>query len=217
MKSIYRTKSWAHGDTFAMKIENVDKEYDGRYIILIKCYYKKYEKNKKGNYPMFRAKITKDKVLPTTKEEIDKLEFIKTRLLDQNMRFLPFDGSISDEEHIKRVSKIKIYPDEYGYLYLNIFRIFFRKIRPSLIYLGNFNIKPPEKEYLPYSFDGRDHNIEMFELTEEFPKELIKAYKDYNLKQSEAYKKEEIESNKRMANSFLEVNKFVDNFINNMN
>ena len=76
---------------------------------------------------MFRAKITKDKVLPKTKEEIDNLEFIKVSSLDQNMRFFPFSGLVSDEEHIKRVSKVKIYPDEYGYLYLNIFRIFFRK------------------------------------------------------------------------------------------
>ena len=112
---------------------------------------------------------------------------------------------------------MKIYPDEYGYLYLNIFRIFFtRKLPSTLVYLGNFDIKLPEKEYLPYSSDGNAYNLAFYRLTEEFPKELVEAYKDYNLKQSKLYQKEEIEANKRMANSFLDAHRAYEKFMNNM-
>ena len=70
-----KRKDWITGDTFALLIKNTKyKEENGKYLIFI---YDDYAKDELScSYPVFRAKITKDKKLPQTKEELENLEYI---------------------------------------------------------------------------------------------------------------------------------------------
>ena len=70
-----KRKDWITGDTFALLIKNTKyKEENGKYLIFI---YDDYAKDELScSYPVFRVKITKDKKLPQTKEELENLEYI---------------------------------------------------------------------------------------------------------------------------------------------
>lgn len=70
-----KRKDWITGDTFALLIKNTKyKEENGKYLIFIYDDYAKDELSR--SYPVFRVKITKDKKLPQTKEELENLEYI---------------------------------------------------------------------------------------------------------------------------------------------
>ena len=64
------------GDTFAWKIENEDyPEFNGRYLILTYYYNENYEESKSK---MFRAKITKDCIIPRDVQDLENLENVIT-------------------------------------------------------------------------------------------------------------------------------------------
>lgn len=175
-------KKWKVGDTFAYKIKN-DERYKGRYIILIR--YENPEWEPVNNNYSFRAKLTIDGALPETKEELEKLEYIEPRVTHYSNRFLPFSGLIPDEELIKERSKVKFYPDEYGLLDVYTFDIYFSRkylnILNEFIYLGNYNLKNPEKEYIP--FDRNNAGYYLIERIEN----ILEDYERYNLKKSPLY------------------------------
>ena len=56
----------------------------------------------------------------------------------------------------------------------------------DFIYLGNFSLNPPKREYIPFS----KFNCGGLILLEEIEEELLKFYNDYNLKKSIDYDKE---------------------------
>lgn len=178
-------KKWKVGDTFAYKIKN-DERYKGRYIILIR--YENLEWEPVNNNYSFRAKLTIDDTLLKTNEELEKLEYIKPRVTLYSDRFLPFSGLISDEKLIKERSKVKFYPDEWGMLDVYTFDIYFSRkylnILNEFIYLGNYNLKGPEKEYIPFSrYNAGFYSIERIE-------NILEDYERYNLKKSWIYEDE---------------------------
>ena len=74
-ENMKKRKDWITGDTFALLIKNTKyKEENGKYLIFIYDDYAKDELSR--SYPVFRVKITKDKKLPQTKEELENLEYI---------------------------------------------------------------------------------------------------------------------------------------------
>ena len=180
-------RKWKIGDTFAYKIKNNSK-YKDKYLILTRYENSSWDDINKSA-PSFRVKITKDSKLPTTKEEIDKLEYVKTYLRPYCDRFFPFSGKISNKELIKERSKVKFYPDKHGRLTEYIVEIYcYRKWLQELenfIYLGNFDIKFPKKENIPFC----QSNCIMIAL-EDIEKKILEFYEDYNLKKGVYYDKE---------------------------
>lgn len=184
-------KKWVQGDTFAIRIKN-NEEYKDRYLILIK--YENPEWDISTNVFSFRAKITKDNVLPKTKEEINALEYIQTRITLFRDRFLPYSGLIPFEELIRERSKVKFYPDENGYLNVYIFSIYFQRkykeILEEFIYMGNFDLESPYHEYIPFD----KHNCAGFYLLDILETRLINNYEDYNLKKSISYDEDNLKA-----------------------
>lgn len=177
-------KNWEENDVFAIKIVSDDKEYDGKYIIIIKGTHPKWSKEWK--YPVFRAKITKDDKIPHTKEELEKLEYIKTGYEHYIERFFPLSNGETYEEAEARKKDVEYNPDEYGFLYFYHFTIFVKnKSYDNFIYLGNFNLSKPNDETL---IEHQYHQIIADALDEEVCYQLIKSFKLLNNKESDLYK-----------------------------
>lgn len=198
MKLKTNYKEWLEGDTFALEIKEADKEFNGKYLILIKCKVKDYDTGEywddnNGKDSFFRFKITKDKTLPKTQEEVEQLEFVKVSFRLFEERYLPYDGRMTIKELIKNRSKVEFYPDEYGFIYTYIESIHIRNNADceKLIYLGNFEISKPDDEYIPFNI----YNCKFYDNVDTIVKFLIKRYKSYNQKNcilytSEEYRKE---------------------------
>lgn len=179
-----KAKNWFEGDTFALKIESKDPKYNGRYFILIKIDYPEWEKS--TDCPAFRVKITKNDYLPILKEDIEKLEYIKTFFYHFSQRYFGVVKGIKNYKMLKDEHKgNKCYPDEYGYLYSYHFVLFAdcRKKYSKLTYLGNFDIKEPFEEYHLQDKFVRVPTRKF----EDIQKCLIESYESYNLKKDKIY------------------------------
>ena len=186
-----KKKNWIDGDTFAIKIENHSKEYDGRYIILIKTSY-----NSCFNYPSvlyFRAKITKSNILPKNEQELNELEYIKTRKMPYIERLLPITGRHTLKEAMEKVdSENTFYKDEYGYLTEYIVRLSMKRGIDyiNFIYLGNYNVLPPKDEYISevvwfYYLEYLSEKPDIYYINS-----LLNDYENNNLKKGYRFTKE---------------------------
>src|SRR5699024_177782 len=89
---------------------------------------------------MFRAKITKDCIIPQDVKALENLENVVTT-------YNIYDFAIEEYQEAKN-----IIPDSYGYIYQYTFSIYIaRKTLPKKIqYLGNFSLKDiPNEFYVP--------------------------------------------------------------------
>ena len=200
-----KVKNWQIGDTFALKINHPNQIYDGNYLIIIKG---DYEWN--YDFPIFQTcllKITKDKTLPKTLDEINNLEFIKTGFVHYIERYS--SRSIGMETYamvVERCKDLKFYPDEYNYLYMYDLTLMAdcRKNYDNFIYLGNFDIKYPEDEFPPVCITYRKSIVEI----EDVVNDAINRYEDYNLRKSKIYN-EEREIVEERAKMFLKIHQEV--------
>ena len=192
------------GDCFAYKIEN-DEEYKDRYLIFVVDDLNNiYESN---DYTFIYSKITKDSKLPTSKNEIEELDYIISRVTSMEERFYPLDGNRSSKDLIKERSKVKVYPDELGYLYTYVTKIFCKKfLLANYIYIGNYDFQHPKKEFIPFSVS----NIPLV-ITKNIEKLLLYYYKSYNLKESELwsinYRKKIKKYNDELLNIIIDLEK----------
>lgn len=186
-----KRKNWIDGDAFAIKIENHSKEYDGRYIILIKTSY-----NSCFNYPSvlyFRAKITKSNILPKNEQELNELEYIKTRKMPYIERLLPITGRHTLKEAMEKVDlENTFYKDEYGYLTEYIVRLSMKRGIDyiNFIYLGNYNVLPPKDEYISevvwfYYLEYLSEEPDIYYINS-----LLNDYENNNLKKGYRFTKE---------------------------
>ncbi len=194
-------KNCEAGDVFAYKIEQ-DEEYKGRYLLYIRCIVDEYEKeyqdesdDREDTLLTYRVKLTNDCKVPSSQKELDELPYIKLRYFTYERRHFPLSGKKTYEQLLEERKDIKFYPDEYGYLYCYITDIYKPKNIKKFEYLGNYNLKTPIKEYLPFTY----MHVEMssFKYIEE---NMLKYYRDFNLKQAYCYTKEgnkEIRENAR--------------------
>lgn len=206
-----KLKNWKIGDTFAIKIENTDTEYDGQYIILIKCEKEEHLKHcpKKINQPYFYVKITKNYNLPQNLKEINDLEFIKISWELWNRRFYPFNGLETLSEAKKRQRHIKFYPDKYKYLFSYIIQIWIKRgTKYNFRYLGNYNIK------LPNEFINNTPLFTIYRDSEIFIEELLNLYNDYNLRKGYLYTEEGIKEIKKRDEDELKILKNEEKYIN---
>ena len=172
-----KLKNWLAGDVFALKINsNKYPEYNGRYLIFIKCDIKKEDwvtNSRTTKY--FRIKITAKKEIPASRDEIENLEYIKV------------DSSSYDLEKFKYPADVAgLIPDKYNLIYVYIMKLWAFKYRipDDLVYIGNFDITPPENEYIPYY---RTHCVPLriWDDGKELTDMILKQYEDYNLKKAE--------------------------------
>lgn len=183
-KTLRRT--WVEGDTFAVKIDCPKSKYNGRYLILI---YHLYVKNLPMDSETFRVKITKDKKIPTTKEEIEKLEYIKTNVMPYEARLLPRIVGYTLDQAIEEDKENTYYLDEFGYLSSYRLLLFVGKKRriTQFEYIGNFDITPPKDEWFDNSLSGYSNlernNVEYINYIDD----LVRYYEDYNLRKSKIY------------------------------
>lgn len=167
-------KNWETGDTFYLEIKKSKyKENIGKYLIFI------IAEDKWPLGPTFRVKITKDKTMPKTYEEIENLEYIITRVnfKEQADRFLD-----------KNPNK-KLKADEYGYIYVYQIQVGItnRKYQVSedFTYIGNFHFSLPENEYIP-DFSA----CIPYELWPDVEEKLSNNYYLYNLRKWGCFDKE---------------------------
>ena len=203
-------KNWVEGDTFAIKIDRPKSKYNGRYLILIKHVYG-FELTR--NYVMFRVKLTKGKKIPTTKEEIEKLEYIKTYVEPKEARFLPVKSGKTLQQAFEEDKKNTYQFDEYGFL--NCYNANFY-IKPGFScdefkYIGNFDITPPEDEWI----DENSFWIYFLDKTDEknYVNKLLKNYEDNNLRKSQKYTEEGCKKSHENYKRMVEIGYFGLNYL----
>ena len=182
MKDKTKSKNWENGDVFALKIDN-GSEYDGRYILLETYRGDIWKPTKKRLY--FRAKLTKDNILPKTFEEIEKAEYIKVSINGLSELFFRH-GYETFSEVMKKIQHQKYEFDKYGYVYTYYFELrrYKNNIEEHLIYLGNFDYpkKLKHEKILRFEFDG----IIFMDFESLIPR-LIESYEQINLEKSECF------------------------------
>ena len=188
-------KEAKNNDVFAKQIHSEDPKYDGRYFLFIRSIVEEYQQSKE--FPMYRVKITDQKEIPKSEEEINKLEYIQLGIEDEITAI--------DDQKKEYARKQTLYPDEFGYvpLYRESFMpLSERKYPEDIVYLGNFDITPPAKEYI-----WDDSKYYRVIVLEEVDTELIERYKTYNLRDTKIYNHELAEirrNNYRMHQQILE-------------
>ncbi len=169
---------WKDGDVFALPIKNSEhKELNGRYLLLIKDTIPGW--NLKRTEVVLRAKITDTKTLPKNEEEIERLEYIiTTNEIIEGVLNLTEKVEITKEGAAEYQGK-KYYFDQYGYVNSYVIRVWVRKKLPEeLIYLGNYNLSKPEKEYIP----ATESSGVIFTMVEHIIQILTDDYEDLNKK-----------------------------------
>lgn len=168
------------GDTFALKISSENKKYDGKYLIINKIDDKKVEN---GDYhDIVRIKIAD--FLPTqiNADSLNALEYV-----------IPFFFWYEEwSSHITRekLSELEKYMNEYRMIFIytvELVEFSSRKTKyfcKELIYLGNFDLIPPENEFIPENYLNV---LRGFLIKERFSDFMITSYEAFNLKKSEAF------------------------------
>ena len=149
IKRVYHCK-WKIGDTFTYPLEsNYAKEhgYDGQYLIITKI--GEYDSSEYYRLPIVRIKITKDKKIPTTEEEINKLDYLPCNYwtYDDLMALHSIKYGIEIDHDIFHPGKWLI-----GYKF-TLENTSDRIIPKSLKKIGNYpNLTPPKKDFLDAYF-----------------------------------------------------------------
>lgn len=155
------SKKLENGDTFVTRIEDKNSKYYGQYLIFIcfkdEFWFKYWTKSwyDEKHSTLFRIKITTNKKVPTTKEEIDSLEYVISKSKCIEEAYYPLMGSMTYEELVESRSFQELCPDEYGYLneYLNEVWYSRKDPLPDFEYLGNFDVEKPKDEFIPFGCD----------------------------------------------------------------
>ena len=195
-------KKSKNGDTFAKQIHSKNKKFDGRYFLFIRTLLDFRDDDDKNQ--IFRIKITKDKKLPTTLEEINSLEYIQT-----NIEY--YDKAIDNYQNWINQNGMILCPDEFQYLYIFqsvIIPLMNSKYPNDLIYLGNYNVTPPQNEYIAYNIAYT--TVKFWDRIDD---DLIQCYYQYNKKDKSIFNQKESELKKK---NYLEYKRIEDNFYNNI-
>ncbi len=213
------SKKLENGDTFVTRIEDKKSKYCGQYLIFI-CFKDEFWLNywpknwyDESHSTLFRIKITTNKTIPITKEEIDRLEYVISKVKCIERAYFPFMSRMTYEELVESRSFQELHPDEYGYLneYLNDIYYSREDIVPNFEYLGNFDVEKPKNEFISF---GCDTHISSFP---RIIADTLKHYDDYNKREDKShYSQEEVEENHKAAKEFLELQIKIDNYIRDL-
>lgn len=178
-------KNSKNNDVFAKKIQSDNKEFDGRYWLFIRSIPNIFPVQ--SMTPMFRVMITKAKELPSSLEEMNKLEYVQVGIEDYIYA--------QDNQKENCLDKQILYPDEFGYL--PIFREGFvpiseRNYPQDLKYLGNYDLDLPKYEYVL-----NEDSILSTTFWRDVDTTLIENYLKYNKKDISIYNHELAERRKK--------------------
>ena len=145
IKRVYHCK-WKIGDTFAYPLESdyaKEHGYDGQYLIITKI--GEYDSSEYYRFPIVWIKVTKDKKIPTTEEEINKLDYLPSAYCTYD-RYL---GLHYPKQPIE-VDHNLFHPGKWLVSYQFILENTSDRIIPkSLKKIGNYpNLIPPKKDFL---------------------------------------------------------------------
>lgn len=193
-KKIHKRRSyrcqWKNGDVFAWELQSeqaAQMGLAGRYLLLQKvdlCFW-----HPSHFIPICYAKLTNKNCIPSTAEEYNALEYIRTGLITTSSITYPIDFRNGDAQTTKRfadsLKSANIEPlEEYRFSLITTAQ---KDIPESLIYLGNFsNISPPKNEFIPQAHV----NISAFRWNKSgktFEEHLLNKYRLYNLKRHSLY------------------------------
>ncbi|MBO5476017.1 MAG: hypothetical protein J5982_05935 [Bacilli bacterium] len=205
-----------HGDTFALRIVS-NQEYKDRYLIFIRFETDLYEDEKNSNdtSKLFRVKLTKNKELPKSFEELEELPYIICKITCYAKRYWPLDSDMEYKEIVEKYKNVKYYPDKYNYLYsylliLSDYRC--KRYVKNYVYLGNFSLTPPEKEYFPVDIFGN-----VFLLIDDLERYCLKSYHEHNLKKGKEYSEEAAKENNAYAEEEVKIQMELHNNIRKRN
>ncbi len=190
-----KPKNWIEGDTFAWKINREEyPEYNGRYLIFIRTIISHW--NIRGYHTKtFRVKITKEKRIPSNKEEIEQLEYIQTlcNIYDEVNYEYP--------EILKNVEK-----DKYGLAYQYIYLLYLERKSDvsNLKYIGNYKIENPYNEYIPKDFYGVKCGY-----LEQTERQLLQCYDMYNLKKNWVFEEESVKQREKNFQEWIKEKEFL--------
>ena len=190
MKKKTCIRNWEVGDCFICKMRcKVYTEYNDKYLILIVGSHYKYS-DRKSLYPNVYLKLSDKKI--EIFEDIDNAEFIIIDEYHWCERFLPYSGKISTKKLIEERSKVKLYPDEYGFLKEYQLNIYSSKKDKEFIeqcdYMRYEDFKRPEDEFFHWQ-DEYEDNFQGDILTVPwfFDSLIDNKYRFYNLRESVFY------------------------------
>ena len=193
----YRTYKceWENGDVFAYQLKSEyakEQGLENRYLIIQKI--DEIDWYPCSTIPLVRVKITEDKTIPKTEEEIEKLEYIQTCFSFYEERFAGFSTLRPLKDQIKGMS---FNTDEYGLLpeYMVSIVITSKNMtKGKLTYLGNYiNITPPQNEFIPICKD----NFPTV-LWKNFEERLMEMYFGHNKRNLEVYQRRNIANSKNL-------------------
>lgn len=175
---------WKIGDTFAYKLASeysLEKGLFNRYLI----FHKIAEVNgyPAEIFPVVFVKLTRDDKIPSSKEEIDALEFVQISTVSEWHRgrtdvFNP----VEIQREIAKNSPIVSERDDLGYIPNYRIALSFtskRNIPKEMVYLGNFDLMPPR---INYKYEKVQQILWKFA-----EKIIIDRYVAFNLRESPLY------------------------------
>lgn len=176
------------GDTFLFKIENSqDKDLNGRYFAIIYTVIPFWDKMQ--NWYACRIKLTRDKKVPQTKEDLENMEYVKIGAIlpFDRFSFLQMTKPIDDE--IKAQEKVPFTVDEFGLINTYVFEIYMGNKSPfkEFDYIGNFKISKPYNEFIPFHRSIKGCASAYIKYLEEV---LLRCYKLFNLQKADIYNPE---------------------------
>ena len=212
------SKKLDNGDTFATRIENRESPYFGQYFILV-CFKDEFWFNywtkswyDEKHSTLFRIKITTNKKIPKTKEEIDELEFVISGAKCIENAYYPLMGGIPYDKLVESRSFQKLYPDEYGYLNEYLYMLFYSRKYPipDFEYLGNFDVKVPKDEFISFGCD-------MFSLCfHQAIDRFLESYEMYNKRSLEMYTPEGVKEWHQIAKKNLDFDIHIDEYVSGL-
>lgn len=181
-----KLKKYEEGSVFELKINSEKyKNYNDKYIYLIKT---TYPYNHEHN-SIFMYSIIADRTDVNSLNNIDENKIVKVRIEPLEMRFFPMGMGLS----IKEKEEVPVFPDEFDYIYENMFIIDIIKdeYEGKFNYLGKIDFNRPKHDFIPFSEYNLDsyYQYEHIGSLEDY---LIEKYEDYNLRKSYCYKPESV-------------------------
>lgn len=196
-------KKYKVGSLFEIRINSIEhKDYNGKYLYLLKAR-SPYPKNPR--YLYLYAFICDKVNLHNYKEYLNKENMVK-------MIFFPIEVLKYNNTNMNNT----IFPDKYGYLWINIFVLLSagKYFDYECEYIGQINFEPPKEEFLPsvtsliWFNEQNDKNLIDF---------LVEKYKEYNLRESFIFSKTYSDKCHKKHNELADLMSYVFEEINKSN
>lgn len=175
--------NWEIGDCFITPIKSKDyPQYNDRYLIIICCDYYEYTEKRKP-CPLAYLKISNKEV--NSEKDIDEAEYIISEAIHMGIRFFPIHG-MDTKADIEKKKKVKVYPDEYGFVKEYRVMVFPNKNNKEFIknckYMKYENFQRPKEEFFHWQNGLKSYFRGVVLSVEWFFDRIMHWYRLYNLR-----------------------------------